>query len=131
MTDLSDRQSAASRQGREFEAYCETWLKIRQHRIVAVRWVHPVLGIEIDRVTEHPELGEIWVECKGSWESPTANGLERTDTLRKAIANAALLRYVEERRPYWLLTSHMPRPGSRGALWLAAARDLFDEVISL
>lgn len=132
MTDLARRQAAAGRQGRDYEAMCETWLLIRHHRILTRRWLHPELEIEIDLVTEHPDLGEIWVECKGSWESPTGNGLERTDTLKKAIANAALLRYgdAERRRPYWLLTSHLPRPGSRGAKWLAAARDLFDEVIA-
>jgi Holliday junction resolvase-like predicted endonuclease len=125
---LADRQSAASRQGNEFEAACETWLKIRGHRIKARKWRHPRLLIEIDRVTEHLELGEVWVECKGSWESPTVNGLERTDTLKKAIGVAAVLRHAPDRRPYWLICSHLPRIGSAGEVWLATVRDLFDEV---
>jgi Holliday junction resolvase-like predicted endonuclease len=131
VTELSNRQSAASRQGREFEAAVETWLKIRGHRIVARRWVHPLAVIEVDLVTEHSDLGEVWVECKGSWESPTVNGLQRTDTLKKAIANAAILQRVPERRPYWLICSHRPRTGSHGDIWLATVRDLFDEVIEL
>jgi Holliday junction resolvase-like predicted endonuclease len=125
---LSDRQSAASRQGHEFEAMCETWLKIRGHQIKHRNFWHPGLLIEIDRVTEHPQLGEVWVECKGSWESPTVNGLERTDTLKKAIGVAAVLRRAPDRRPYWLLCSHLPRIGSAGEVWLATVRDLFDEV---
>jgi Holliday junction resolvase-like predicted endonuclease len=131
MNNLGERQSAATRQGREFEAYAETWLKIRGHRIVARRWLHPQAQVEIDRVTEHPELGEIWIECKGSWESSTGNGLQRTDTLKKAIGVAAILQRVSDRRPYWLICSHLPRPGSHGDIWLATVRDLFDEVYEL
>jgi hypothetical protein len=131
MTDLSDRQAAASRQGKEFAAMCETWLKIRRHQIKATNWIHPGLLIEIDIVSEHPDLGEVWAECKGSWESPTGNGLERTDTLKKAIGVAAVLRHAPERRPYWLLCSHLPRIGSRGEVWLATVKELFDRVIVL
>jgi Holliday junction resolvase-like predicted endonuclease len=131
VSDLADRQAAASRQGHEFEAYCETWLKIRHHRIKARKWRHPGLLIEIDRVTEHPEFGEVWVECKGSWESPTGNGLERTDTLKKAIGVAAVIARTPDRRPYWLLCSHLPRIGSAGEVWLAAVTDLFDRVVVL
>jgi hypothetical protein len=128
---LSDRQAAASRQGAEFEAMCETWLKIHGHRIVERHWVHSIVGVEIDRVTMHAEFGEVWVECKGSWESPSANGLERTDTLLKAIANGYLLRYAQDHHSYWLMCSHLPRPGSRGELWLSAASSLFDRVVTL
>ncbi len=84
-------------------------------------------------MTRHPELGEVWVEFKGSWSPPTGNGLERTDTLKKAIANGFLLHSVEGRRPYWLVCSHLPRLGSSGELWLGLARaaGLFDEVLVL
>lgn len=128
---LADRQAAASEQGRRFEAACEVWLLTHGHRIIDRHWVHPELVIEIDRVTEHPDHGVVWVECKGSWESPTGNGLERTDTLKKAIANAAVLRRAPDRRPYWLICSHLPRIGSRGDIWLATVRDLFDRVHEL
>lgn len=126
---LHDRQAAAGRQGREFERYAATWLKIHGHEVIDRRRVLPDLAVEIDIVTRHPTLGEIWVECKGSWESPTRNGLQRTDTLLKAIGRAALIRRAPNRRPYWLICSHLPVPGSRGDIWLATISDLFDEVI--
>jgi hypothetical protein len=131
MTDLSKRQREASEQGKEFEAFCETWLKIQGHEIVARNWVHPIARVEIDRVTAHHEHGTLWIECKGSWLSPTGNGLQRPDTLLKAIGTAAILRELHERRPYWLLCSHLPRPGSAGAVKLRAVSSLFDRVIEL
>jgi uncharacterized protein UPF0102 len=131
MTDLSQRQREASQQGREFEAMCETWLKIQGHEIVARNWRHPIAQVEIDRVTMHREHGTIWVECKGSWLSRTGNGLQRSDTLLKAIGTAVILRELHERRPYWLLCSHLPRPYTKGAVWLRAVSTLFDRVIEL
>lgn len=93
--------------------------------------MHPRLQVEIDRVTEHPALGEVWVECKGSWQSLVGNGLERTDTLKKAIGTAAVLAHDPDRRPYWLICSHLPRIGSAGDVWLATVHDLFDLVHEL
>ena len=57
-------------------------------------------------------------------------GLMRTDTLKKAVANGALLQRLVERPPYIVLTSHLPNSGA-GLAMLQTAIELqyFDDVI--
>jgi len=112
MSDLSNRQSAASRQGRRFEEIVEGLLLIDGWTINARNWRHPEIEVEVDIVATNPEGVEWWIECKGSWESPSRNGLERTDTLKKAIGSAALIRLLPDRRPYMVITSHLPVSGA-------------------
>jgi len=127
VTDLSARQAAASRQGREFEQAVETWLKVNGHQIVNRRWVHPEAKVEIDFVTHQSQHGVVWVEACGSYES-NRNGLERTDTLLKKLVSATVLRQCGLLCNYWLVASHPPRPGSAGEAWMALAGHLFDRV---
>ncbi len=128
MNDLSDRQAAASRQGADFERLVMTTLLIEGWQIVARRWRHPEVDVEIDFVAVDPHGVEWWIECKGSWES-TRNGLERTDTAKKAIGSAAILKMLPERQPYMLITSHLPTLGSSGDKWMRlAVGHYFDEV---
>lgn len=71
----------------------------------------------------------IWFEYKGSVQG-SRPGLMRTDTLKKAIANGALLRALEDRPPFVVLTSHLPEAGA-GLAMLEQARQLgyLDDVI--
>ena len=71
----------------------------------------------------------MWFEYKGSFQG-TRPGLMRTDTLKKAIANAALLRALDDHPPYVVLTSHVPQAGAALAM-LETSRKLgyFDDVI--
>jgi len=126
-------QHDAGAQGRKFEQAVETLFLIDGFIIKERRWKHPVCNVEIDHVVWRDDVGDVWVECKGSWLSASGrNGLRRTDTLKKAIANAALLEMVEERRPYWLVTSHLPPIGSTGDSWLRmVVGALFDRVIEV
>jgi hypothetical protein len=78
------------------------------------------VGVEVDRVATSPRGQEVWLEYKGSVQGMRP-GLIRTDTLKKAVANGALLREVEEYRPFLVLTSHLPRAGA-GLAMLDAAR---------
>lgn len=125
----SDRQAAAGRQGAEFERAVATMLKIEGWTIDAERWRHPEVDVEIDFVATDP-LGETWwIECKGSWESPTCNGLERTDTLKKAIGSAAILRLLTHRCRYMVITSHLPRLGTAGDKWLALSLETYFDAV--
>lgn len=125
---IADRMAAASRQGAEFERAVETLLKIDGWTIEAHRWRHPLVDVEIDFVAIDPDGVRWWIECKGSWEA-RSNGLERTDTLKKAIGSAAILRLLDERCPYMVITSHLPRFGSSGDRWLELAlTSYFDAV---
>ena len=122
-------QSVASEQGRQFAFQCDVVLE--EHRFeLSTGFVLTELGVEIDRVGTR-EGRSIWFEYKGSVRGRRP-GLRRTDTLKKAIANGALLLALEERLPYVLLTSHMPERGS-GLAMLETARRLgyFADVICL
>lgn len=131
MADLSDRQAAASRQGAAFEETVVTLLRVEGWTVHERKWRQPDVEVEIDIVAEDPQGERWWIECKGSWESPTGNGLERTDTAKKAIGSAAILRLLplEQRSPYMLITSHLPKLGSSGDQWMRrAVGTYFDRV---
>jgi hypothetical protein len=127
MSGLPDRQAAASRQGSAFEETVVNLLQIEGWTIEDRNYREPIIDVEIDIVATDPRGQRWWVECKGSWESPTRNGLQRTDTLKKAIANGALLRLLEDPLPYMVITSHVPESGA-GAIWLErATKEYVDE----
>lgn len=122
-------QSVASEQGRQFASQCDVVLEEHGFELSS-GIVLSDLGVEIDRVGAR-DGRTVWFEYKGSVRGRRP-GLRRTDTLKKAIANGALLMALEEHPPYVLLTSHMPERGS-GLAMLSAARQLgyFAEVICL
>ena len=121
-------QSSARRQGAQFERTVETLLLCNGWRITGPpHWVQPEVNIEIDITATDPAGIEWWVECKGSWESESGrNGLKRTDTAKKALGSAAILRLLPEaeRRPYMVVTSHLPRDGA-AACWLEKAEGVY------
>ena len=87
------------------------------------------VGIEIDREAVSPTGRIIWFEYKGSVQG-SRPGLLRTDTLKKAIANGALLKAMEDRPPFVVLTSHLPEAGAGLAmLETAVALGYLDDVI--
>jgi hypothetical protein len=114
-------QSASSLQGRQFAEQCDTLLGGCGFRLGGrVNLVE--IGIEIDQEAVAPSGRTIWFEYKGSLQGPRP-GLLRTDTLKKAIANGALLGAVENHPPFVVLTSHLPEAGA-GLAMLDAAKAL-------
>lgn len=71
----------------------------------------------------------MWVEYKGSFQG-TRPGFLRTDTVKKAVANGALLRAIDEHPPFIVLTSHVPQKGAAFSM-MTIAKDLgyIDDVI--
>lgn len=122
-------QAASSLQGRQFADQCDLLLKASGFQLGASRVCVTQLGVEVDREAVGPSGRTIWFEYKGSLQGPRP-GLLRTDTMKKAIANGALLRSLPERPPFVVLTSHVPRMGS-GLAMLDAAKRLgyLDDVI--
>jgi hypothetical protein len=117
---VSDFQGSAGRQGRQFAEQCDELL--RNYRFeLGGRAVLRDVGVEIDRVATSPSGRVVWFEYKGSVQG-SRPGLLRTDTLKKAIANGALLAGVADRRPYVVLTSHLPRTGAGAAMLGTALR---------
>lgn len=123
--EFEHRQAASGRQGAAFEITVQTMLQIEGWTIEDTKWRHPELGVEVDIVATHPETGEVWwIECKGSWEG-TRPGLRRTDTLKKALFNGAMLRLDPDRCPYMVIASHPPGDGTAGVIWLERARGVY------
>jgi hypothetical protein len=117
---MSDFQGSAGRQGRQFAEQCDELL--RNYRFdLGGRTLLRNVGVEIDRVATSPTGQLVWFEYKGSIQG-TRPGLLRTDTLKKAIANGALLAAEVGRCPYVVLTSHLPDTGSGAAMLQTALR---------
>lgn len=125
---MTDFQSSAGAQGRQFAAQCDLLLEINGFQLTGRR-IERELGVEIDQEALAPAGHRIWFEYKGSLQG-SRPGLLRTDTLKKAIANGALIATLAEHPPYVVLTSHLPIGGAGlGMLRTAlAARYLFDVI---
>ena len=125
---MSDFQAAAGWQGRQFAQQCDFLLTTGGYELRGRR-VDGELGIEIDQVASTPRGEVVWFEYKGSFQGRRP-GLFRTDTLKKAIANGALLKAIADHPPYVVLTSHLPTSGAAAAM-LRVAKDLgyFHDVI--
>ena len=127
---MTSFQSAAGEQGRQFAQQCDLLLEQSGFRLG-----HPVLlrdvGVEIDREAVSPSGRTVWFEYKGSVQG-TRPGLMRTDTLKKAIANGALLDALQGHPPYVVLTSHLPSAGAALAMLEAAQKlEYFHDVICI
>lgn len=123
---IQERMADASRQGAAFEETVVLLLLVEGWAILERHWREPTTDVEIDIVAKDPVGETWWIECKGSWLAKN-NGLERTDTLKKAIGSSAVLKHAPDRRPYMLVTSHLPRAGSAGETWLNLV-DAFDRI---
>lgn len=126
MTVSLNPQSLASRQGREFADECiklatRVGFELRDQRVV-----FPECGIEVDLVLENRAGVAFFAECKGSFRDRP--GLQRTDTLKKAIANMLLLDAVGI-GPLLVLTSHRPVDGVGVAMLRVAQQAVPFEVL--
>jgi hypothetical protein len=118
---MSSFQAASGIQGRQFAEQCDTLLT-HLGFVLQGRRVLTEVGVEIDQEAVSPTGDAVWFEYKGSIQGHRP-GLRRTDTLKKAIANGALLRAVPDAAPYVVITSHLPEAGS-GAAMLRNALEL-------
>ena len=126
---MSSFQAASTRQGIQFAAQCDLLLENTGFTLAAKCLALPELGIEVDRVARAPSGKDVWFEYKGSLQG-SRPGLMRTDTLKKAIANGALLSALPSHPSFVVLTSHLPTSGA-GLAMLRTAKDLgvFADVI--
>ena len=88
------------------------------------------MGIEVEdgRIARH---GYKIVDEKGTVEGEVTSGTH-SPTLKKAIANGALLQAVQAHPPYVVLTSHLP-VGGAGLRMLSTAMELkfFADVVCI
>lgn len=113
-------QASAGIQGRQFAEQCDTLLAHLGFELHG-RMVLDDVGVEVDQVAVGANGDTVWFEYKGSVQG-NRPGLRRTDTMKKAIANGALLAGRHERFPYVVITSHLPERGSGAAMLKTALR---------
>jgi hypothetical protein len=127
---MSDFQAASGIQGRQFAEQCDQLLRHYRY-VLRGRRLFSELGVEVDQAAESPQGRTVWFEYKGSVQG-TRPGLLRTDTLKKLIANGALLKALSERELYVVLTSHLPDAGAgAGMLRTALTLGYLDDAICI
>lgn len=88
-------------------------------------------GVAVDLVAAGPNGMTSWVLVAGS-HTAARGGLQRSDTVWKAVGRAAALRTVRDSIPLILMAPGLPRRGSELDQVLRTARtDLFTDVIDL
>lgn len=107
---MSSFQASAGEQGRRFAEQADAFLLGLGWEIIGPVRLRSV-GVEIDTAARSPRGTTVWFEYKGSIQGHRP-GLRRTDTLKKAVANGALVLGLEEKHPYVVVTSHLPESGS-------------------
>lgn len=108
---LVDFQASSTLQGSAFESLCNREFLVAGCELRG-RIVLKSIGVEVDQVVVLPDGRTIWAEYKGSVNGDRP-GLLRTDTMKKAIANGALIARCAE---YWVVTSHLPSSGASYAM---------------
>lgn len=127
---MTDFQAQAGRQGRRFADQCNDALKSVGFELQGSLRL-PEIGVEIDQVATTQSGRRLWFEYKGSVRGKTP-GLMRTDTTKKAIANAALTRTLSNARPFVVVTSHLPEKGyALAMLKTALTAGYFEAVICI
>ena len=82
--------------------------------------------IPIDGVVRGPNGARFLVAAHGTFDDGPQSGLRRVDTLHK-VGHRALLLSKGGHPPLLVITSHLPRAGTKAASYLAASRDeIFD-----
>lgn len=118
---MSDFQASAGRQGAQFDQLARMVLSDVGFVVSERPFVLEELGIEWDAEAVTDDGRTFWCEFKGSWMGRRP-GMIRTDTVKKALADA-LLCWVDDQDypPVLLITSHHPAPDSRGARMVSMA----------
>lgn len=120
-------QGESKRSGDVFESIVKQDLKNRGFKTITENVLMPSTGCEVDFVADNIE----YVEAKGGKEGAGKRpGAKRTDNVKKAIANAALIKSVYPDIYYVIYFSAEPDPGSYSEQMITTALDysIVDEV---
>lgn len=122
-------QARSSHQGRLVEETAVDVLEASGFEVIDERFELGILGVEVNLVGRD-RLGNKWfIEVTGAYGSRRP-GLVRTDTVRKILGSAQLLS-KRGFKPFLVITTDLPTPGSRGDRMLRAAGPgaIFDIVL--
>lgn len=126
-------QSESKRAGDEFEAKVHAVLWLNPHNSITKNYEVPDTGCEVDFLFED-DKGKVYIECKGGSRGIRKRpGAERTDNVKKAIANAALIKAAIPDAYYIVYFSAPPKLDSYSdkMIKLALKHKILDEVIYL
>lgn len=126
-------QARGVRQGRQFDVQCRVVLQDLGFAVGDKPFVVADLGVEFDAEIKSRAGKVYWCEFKGSWHG-SRPGLRRTDTVKKALADAFLAHLAARGYPPVIfLTTHVPQPGSSGhrMLEVALAAGALQDVICI
>lgn len=121
-------QSESKKSGDEFESIVYADLVNRGFTKIEKNYVFENIGCEVD-FRAHGEVFE-YIECKGGKDGDNKRpGAKRTDNVKKAIANGALIKLSHTLR-YVVYFSARPEPGSYSDKMINTAlkNNIIDEV---
>jgi hypothetical protein len=119
-------QARATMEGADFDAEAFAFLvsaggTIEQHG-------GDVADVPIDAIVRGTNGNRFIVAAHGMFDDTAQSGLRRVDTVHK-VGHRAVILHKAGQLPLLVITSHLPRPGSKGARYLARTGDeIFDVV---
>jgi hypothetical protein len=109
---MNNFQSESKKSGDEFEYFVEQDLLCRGGLIVGKDYCVKEIGIELDYIADLPTQTE-YVEAKGGHTGGKKRpGAQRTDNVKKAVCNGALLKHFNKSAYYVIYFSAPPKPNS-------------------
>lgn len=127
MSDERAFQAVGKQQGDWFEESSRRVLEDVGFSIDARRVLIADAGVEVDIIATNRHQISFYFTCKGSWRGARP-GARRTDTFKKAVAEALML-HSQGWGPVVLLTSHKPdTPAGRAMLANVDPEIMFDVI---
>lgn len=109
---MNNFQSESKKSGDEFENLVEQDLVFRNGIIVGKDYCVKEIGIELDYIADLPARTE-YVEAKGGHTGGKKRpGAQRTDNVKKALCNGALLKHLCRSAYYVIYFSAPPKVNS-------------------
>lgn len=116
-------QSESKKSGDEFENFVQKDIESRNGLIVGKDYCIKDLGIELDFIADFPGKIE-YIEAKGGRSGGKKRpGAERTDNVKKALCNGALLKYKNPDAYYVVYFSAPPKENSYSDNMIKTALD--------
>ena len=114
-------QSESRKTGIQFEDLVEEHLKDSRKKVLHKAFKFDSIGIDVDFVATDGLITE-YIEAKGGLSGDKKRpGAQRTDSVKKAIANGALLKSVNPDAYFVIYFSARPKPGSSSDMMLQNA----------
>jgi hypothetical protein len=123
-----DFQRRASQIGKAFATWCEVTLQSIGF-ILQGKTVIKEAGVEIDQVAKNRNGESLYFQFKGS-SKPPGPGMQRSDTVKKALCDAFLLDKLGI-GPYIVITSHKPKSGTSSEKMIQVAKDVLFDLICI